>query len=223
MHRLVQGERQVHIPDVTSDEAYQRGDTTRRALVDLGGCRTLVTVGLRKKDALLGAITVYRQEMRLFSETEIALLENFAAQAVIAIENTRLITEQREALEQQTATAEVLQVINASPGNLAPVLDAMLEKATRLCDAAFGDLLIYNSEVFHRAAMQGVTPAMAEFLREPIHPESEPGSALYRMVHGENILHQADITDDEVYRGAPVPSNPCRSDGGTHSANGRAA
>jgi len=201
--RVASGEDVVHILDSAAGEAYRAGDPGRRAIVDLGGARTQLCVALRKDRILLGVFTVWRREVRPFTDKQIALLQNFAAQAVIAMENARLLTEQREALEQQTATAEVLQVINASPGDLAPVFEAMLEKAMTLCSVAFGFLTIYDGKHFTPAAMRGVPPALAEYFAAGM-DQPRPGDAHFRVLEGEDIVH-LDQRDDEAYRsGSPL-------------------
>src|SRR5262249_42268391 len=127
--RVLAGERLIHTHDMKAEEPYRAGEPNRRAIVDLGGARSSVLVALAKDDALLGFIQFYRQEVRPFSDKQIALLRNFAEQAVIAMENARLLTEQREALEQQTATAEILRVISSSPTDVQPTFDAIAKSA----------------------------------------------------------------------------------------------
>jgi transcriptional regulator with GAF, ATPase, and Fis domain len=163
LERIVRGERFVHIADAASDEVHT-GAYSREA-GEVSGARTLLVVPLQKDSALLGAMFAYRQEVRPFSDKQIALFQNFAAQAVIAMENARLLTETREALGQQTATSEVLQVINSSPGDLAPVFDAMLERALRLCDGAYGSLFTFDGERFSAAATRGET-GYSDWLRQ---------------------------------------------------------
>src|SRR5262249_12517437 len=145
----------------------------------LAGVRTIVAVPLLKEDELIGVFVIYRQEVRPFTDKQIELLTNFAAQAVIAIENTRLLNELRqrtsdltESLEQQTATSEVLSVISASPGELEPVFQTILQNGARLCEAKFGNLYLYQDGALRTVASHNVPPAFAEARRRgPWHPK----------------------------------------------------
>src|SRR5262245_6532470 len=153
----------VHIADVKMAPAYLERDPRFTQLVEGAGARTLLVVPMLKENELVGAIAIYRQEVKPFTDKQIALVQNFAAQAVIAIENTRLLNELRESLQRQTATADVLRVISNSPGQLLPVFNAMLDNATRICDAAFGSMLLVEGDAFRRVAIHNAPPRFAEF------------------------------------------------------------
>src|SRR5690242_2563791 len=189
--RLIDGESFVQIADLREDEGTPRGlSPVHQALVEAAGGRSFLTVPLRRQGVLVGVIVIYRREVRPFSDKQIALLQNFAAQAVIAMENARLLTETREALEQQTATAEVLEVINASPGNLAPVFEAVLDKATRLCDFAFSILWTYDGQAFRAVAMHGVPTQYATYLTgHTIVPPPNTEGAFWQFIAGRDFIH----------------------------------
>jgi signal transduction histidine kinase len=196
--RIVRGERFVRIADTETDGIYHTSPGFRE-LADMAHIRTHLVVALRKEKTLVGALAIYRTEVNPFTDKQIALLENFAAQAVIAMENARLLTETREALEQQTATAEVLGVINSSPGDLTPVFDAMLEKAMWLCEASFGILLLADTNTARAVASRNVPAAFVEFLSgEPL--RLDPNTFLARALQERTVLHVPDGAVGDPYR-----------------------
>ena len=211
MGRVIATKSVVHIADLSTEQGYAERKSGITAAIEVGGVRTLLAIPMLKEDELVGIITIYRQEVRPFTDRQVELVQNFAAQAVIAIENTRLLNELRQSLEQQTATAEVLSVISSSPGELEPVFQAMLENAVRICEAKFGQLYRFEEGAFHLAAGIDIPPDYAEFLKKrgPFLPPA--GSQLDRAMRTKRASYTADMAADAT------PGSPARL-GGARSA-----
>jgi two-component system, NtrC family, sensor kinase len=184
----------VQYADITKEQFYLvERDPLAVAGAELGGYRTVLAVPMLKESELVGSIVIFREEVRPFTEKQIALVASFASQAVIAIENTRLLNELRESLQQQTATADVLKVISSSPGELEPVFNSMLENAVRICEASFGNLLLYDGKVFRHVALHNAPQAWAaEQQRDPV-PPRHAARVLYRIVDTKQAIHIADM------------------------------
>jgi GAF domain-containing protein len=199
LSRLAARKQLQHVLDTRTEQAYVEREAAFVGLVEVSGARTLVAVPMLKEEELIGTIVIYRQEVRPFTDKQIELVTNFAAQAVIAIENTRLLNELRESLEQQTATSQVLQVVSSSPGELGPVFDSMLTNATRLCGAKFGTLYLRDGEDLRIVAMHNAPLAYAE--ARPLGAVIRPGSpsALGRMMRTKQAIHIADIRAEAAY------------------------
>jgi GAF domain-containing protein len=208
--------RAVHVPDTLADAEHTWPEALR-----LGRIRSFLGVPLLREGTPIGALSVTRASPRPFADMQIELLTTFADQAVIAIENIRLLNELRqrtddlsEALEQQTATSEVLSVISSSPGDLTSVFQVMLASATRLCEAQFGVLLRYDGAMFHTMAMLDVPPAFAELNRRLTAEGGvvpEPGTLIYRLLQTKTVVHIMDA------RAEPHPG-PAAQLGGARSA-----
>ena len=212
--RMVATKATVQVADVTAEQDYiERRVPSYVAAVELGGSRTIMAVPMLREHELIGSTSLFRQEVRPFTDKQIALITNFAAQAVIAIENARLLNELRqrttdltdctadltEALEQQTATSNVLQVISTSPGDLQPVFATMLEKAVRICDAGFGNIWRVEGDGLRIVATHNTPPVFAEARKSS--PYFTPGSKnpVRRMMTTKAVVHVLDNAATEAY------------------------
>ena len=211
LRRVIDSRQTLHLADYRADRAYVEREAVAVAGVELGGIRTLLIVPMLKDDELVGAFGIYRQEVQPFTAKQIELVENFAAQAVIAIENTRLLNELREALEQQTATSEVLKVISASPGELSPVFTVMLRNAVRICDAKFGTMYRYDNERVSLAAEYGIPASHSDAIRQRGVFSPRPGSAFEQIIRTKSVVR----IDDANSQGSPV--SPASDFGGARS------
>jgi two-component system NtrC family sensor kinase len=183
----------VQIEDVTKGPAYSKRDPLVVAGADLGGYRTVLAVPMLKEDGLIGVISVYHQEVRPFTDKQVELVKNFAAQAVIAIENTRLLNELRESLQQQIATADVLKVISSSPGKLEPVFDAILKNATDICEAGFGQMFLFDQGNVQKVAQVNVPEPLIEWDDTHGRHPPVPGGPMERIIRNMQVVHIPDV------------------------------
>ena len=205
--QVIRTKQMAQVADLAATRAYAEGNPVAVDAVKLAGMRTVVAVPMLNNSRLIGIIASYRQEVRPFTEKQIALLQNFAAQAVIAIENARLLNELRESLQQQTATSEVLGVISSSPGELAPVFQTMLANATRICEAKFGLLFRFDGDAFHMAAGVDLPPGYADFLKRRGAFLPPAGALLDRAMKTKRMSYTADMAADAA------PGSPARLHG----------
>src|SRR5215467_732054 len=188
--------RTVHVVDVSADPEYESAEFQK-----IGGYRTVLAVPMLREGVLIGVFSLNRDEVQPFTEKQIQLVTTFANQAVIAIENVRLFNETKEALERQTATSEILQVISSSPTDEQPVFDTIAEHAVRLCDAAFGAVVRFDGEWLNIAALSGLRPdERAAALRYfPIRP-TPGGPGLSQVVQTAAAVHIPDVQVDPRWR-----------------------
>jgi GAF domain-containing protein len=224
--RVAQTKAVVHVRDLRAEQAYLDRHPRMIKVVETSGARTLLAVPmLQEASNLIGAIAIYRQEVRPFTDKQIALVSNFAAQAVIAIENARLLGELRgrtddltEALEQQTATSEVLGVISRSPGELEPVFEAMLANATRICGAKFGSLYLYNGEAYRAVAFHNAPAAFVEARKSQTWFRPPPDGPLGRVAVSKQVEHDPDIKTTRSYIERSPPMTTAVDLGGFRTA-----
>ena len=196
--RILATKSPVHIADLTKDGAYvEKRSQASIAAVELSGVRSFLGMPMLKENELIGILFLNRQFVRPFTDKQIDLVENFAAEAVIAIENARLLNELRQSLEQQTATSQVLQVISSSPGDLQHVFATMLENATRICEAKFGALYLSEGDGFRATAMHNAPPAYEEARAGVLHPP--PSTSLWRAANTKQAVQIADVRSERGY------------------------